>query len=407
MFKKTIAVLTIAVFLSSSVSFALEDFYSLRARAAAERDQGSVRVPTSDPAAAGVMNRLGTSELPGVFIGSHPDDIEEATTGLQLNLLGSGRNNIYWGVIADGETGVWDNQVEGYQSLPPAEIKKRKVAMREAESKKAAQVMGLPDGRVKFFRFGTGDERPQPPDNKAHKFSETIGPREREFIDHLKDISKRYPAGTPIAVAWNTDEDNHTCHAYCAKFVKAAVDKFVQETGRPVCIVRFKQLQGVAAAERPNAYVLIDQAASDKKDDVLRCHDSQEQRQASQGRTTMVAECRKQESEIKLKGAQTAFPAEKLDEYVRAERFQISELKPVFSKGICRILVVDNSEDDAKITARAIKRWRPDAVVEMATDLNEALDKYMSAARGGEPFEAVVSDVDISASGSARTGFEL
>ncbi|MFH1847793.1 MAG: alpha/beta fold hydrolase [Candidatus Omnitrophota bacterium] len=278
---------------------------------------GESVVLSHNQAAMDIMRKIGTPECPFVPVGVHPDDIEGATTALQRRLMHEGRDNIHWAVLTTGATGILDRQIEDDSA---------KAQKRESETMAAAGILGIAKDRIQdiitFFRFGAG--------SREERFNRiTANRRQRRFINYLKDIAKGLPEGSPIAVGWHMRYDKHPSHRYGARFVDAAIEKFIEETGRPVYAVRFKLWMGDTGRETPNTYCLMDDREAARKQEILNCHYSQIERRNLQNRPgdNVLTESRDIDS-ANFAAAQAEFRDEPIANFSRAEKFCVYEIGP-------------------------------------------------------------------------------
>ena len=292
------------------------------------------RFLSDDPGVIDAVRDFGTAALPLAVFGVHPDDIEDGSAAFQRELLRSGNDNIHWGVLTTGAdpTGVSDESIAGYGSLPAAELTLRKGQLRRAETVESAQTLGVDPSRVTFFGFGNG--------GRDADFDTEMGPAQAtEIIEYLKTLARGLPAGAPIAVAWNMAEDAHTAHIRGARLMNSAVSRFIEATGRPVHMVRFRQFNGDPEAESPNLYVCMSQPeAAAKYGKVLPNHQSQIVRRRLQTKDskprievdgTLLDEAeRKDRYNAKAAVDKFAHQGMSLDEYPTAERFQVTRLDP-------------------------------------------------------------------------------
>jgi len=281
------------------------------------------------------VKTFGTEALPLAVFGVHPDDIEDGSVALQRELLRLGNDNIHWAVLTTGAdpTGVSDESIAGYGSLPADELTRRKDQLRRAETVESAQTLGVSPDRVTFFGFGDG--------NRDADLDAEMGPaQEEQIIEYLKTLALGLPAGASVAVAWNIAEDAHAAHTRGAHLMDSAISRFIEETGRPVHMVRFRQFNGVPEAESPNLYVCMSQSeAAAKYGEVLSNHQSQIVRRRLQTKDgkprievdgTLLDEIEKKDRDNAIAARDRfAHQGMSLEEYPTAERFQVTRRDPV------------------------------------------------------------------------------
>jgi|GEM_PF-6704789 len=288
------------------------------------------RVLSTDPSAIRIINSMGSSELPFIVVGPHPDDVEWTTAALQLHLINQGRANIYWSILTTGQdkTGIFDEQVlekgESADVVGSEELAARKVMLRENETRKAADEIGIQQQRITFHKFGAGA--------RDEDFQTTMGPQQEDmFLEHLKQIAANIPLGQPIALGWPVAEDaitGHANHAYSISFMDRIVKRFINDTGRAVYAVRFRILMGDKNQEHPNTYVVMTPQLLETKSKALACHASQIERRRLQGRTGNIIVESQQRVAENFNDAGNMFPSEDLHDFTAAECFTVYEIKP-------------------------------------------------------------------------------
>lgn len=335
---KTISIAAVIMFATAAAWPAAGSV--LRPQAALDRAGiNTEQVLAHDEKLASLIKSFGTSELPLIVIGPHPDDIEEGTAGLQCMLTERGQNNIHWLILTTGAdpSGVLDEQVvEGYEPLPAEEterkdeLRRRKIKLREDETAKAAEMIGVPRENITFFQFGAG--------GRGEDFKLTMGPvQQKEFVSQLEKIAEGLPPSAPVAIAWHIQYDKHEAHTYsAAKFINPAIAEFIKRTDRPVYMVRFRLFNGIVKKEEPNLYLLMGLKTENRKTEALSCHKSQIERRTrtvdSEGRIraeeegTMIDQSREKEGK-NLEFAREQFPEADLSNVERAERFRVVELR--------------------------------------------------------------------------------
>lgn len=205
----------------------------------AERDlpRGAVALPV--PTSARVL-----------ALAPHPDDPE--TSAVALRLLREAGCDLRYAVVCLSPRGVQDS----YVIEETDELNGRKEAVRTGEQRAAASLLGLPPENLTFLRLPEG-ELLASAENRARVES------------HLEAVA-------PDIVVLPTGKDRNRTHAWVCTTFRAAAPRLARKLDRPIVALYNEDPKTVSL--RDDLFVPFDEERALWKRRLLRCHDSQQQR---------------------------------------------------------------------------------------------------------------------------------
>lgn len=201
-----------------------------------------------------------TDEVPAPRSGSvlvlapHPDDPESAA--ITCRLLARSGLTIHFTICCLSPAGVQDEYALSQPTDVEESLNTVKAQIRRREQQRSAALFGLPEERLTFLLIGD-DRELDTPENRAR------------VQDHIGALS-------PDIVILPSGADTNRTHRWvCEVFRRTAAD-LVSQDDRSICGFYIEDPKTTQI--RPDLVVLFDEKAADWKRELLRCHDSQQQR---------------------------------------------------------------------------------------------------------------------------------
>ncbi len=206
--------------------------------------------------AVGLKLRL-PSHARVMVLAPHPDDPE--TTAITCRLLLDSGCDLHYAIVSMSPSGVEDHYAQT-SSVPVCQsLAAKKIAIRKSEQMISAGMLGLTEDKISFLSLD---------DNERGNVSDSLENRDR--------ISLLLESGAPDIVIMPVGKDTNRTHAWVQRVFRKCAGQLARSAKRPM-IALYNENPKTTSME-PDLFVLFDKKAAQWKGDMLRIHDSQQQR---------------------------------------------------------------------------------------------------------------------------------